>query len=77
MKFGRYKSRTKNGKIDKRGGMIRSMSFRKNLPGHPWNTLPEGYLSWAEIYILDNSNPGDPLPYCGIYNEAAEAGWGS
>ena len=52
-------------------------TFYLYLPGHPWNTLPEGYLSWAEIYILDNSNPGDPLPYCGIYNEATEAGWGS
>ena len=46
------------------------------LPGHPVNTLPEGYMSWARLYMYGNDD-SPTLPFYGIYNVARELGWGS
>ena len=46
------------------------------LPGHPVNTLPEGYMSWVRLYMYGNED-SPTLPFYGIYNVARELGWGS
>ena len=49
--------------------------FYLYLPGHPVDTLPEGYMSWAKMYMGYEDLPA--LNIYGIYNEAQQQGWGS
>ena len=41
------------------------------LPGSRVSSLPEGYVSWADMAL----NGADKLPFYGIYNEKDEAGF--
>lgn len=43
------------------------------LPGAPVSELPEGYLSWAHLSLMDE--PVDALPFYGLYNEKEECGF--
>lgn len=56
-------------------GIAGGDTFYLYLKGHPIDTLPAGYLNWANLY---NPDPGsDTLDVYGIYNVAAERGfWG-
>ena len=49
--------------------------FYLYLPGHPVDTLPEGYMSWARMYMGYEERP--TLGIYGIYNEIQQEGWGS
>ena len=52
--------------------------FYLYLKGHPTSTLPEGYLSWARMYmgVYGDEMPAE-LNIYGIYNVAEENGFGS
>lgn len=49
--------------------------FYLYLKGHPTDTLPEEYMSWARMYMGFAEVPA--LTIYGIYNAAQEQGWGS
>ncbi len=49
--------------------------FYLYLKGHPVDTLPEEYMSWAKMYM--GYAEVSALTICGIYNVALEQGWGS
>ena len=49
--------------------------FYLYLPGHPVDTLPERYMSWARMYL--GYEEVSALTIYGIYNVAQEEGWGS
>ena len=55
--------------------------FYLYLPGHPTESLPEGFLSWAAMYMSGYSSTGGDTPYVlsiyGLYNSAGQEGFGT
>ena len=55
-------------------GLAGGDQFYLYLPGHPVDTLPEEYLTWADMYM--NFEKPQALTIYGIYNEKEGLGWG-
>ncbi len=55
-------------------GLAGGSTFCLYLPGHPVDTLPEEFMSWAEVY-MGYTYP-DHLTIYGLYNEDTGQGWG-
>ncbi len=56
-------------------GLAGGNLFYLYLPGHPMDTLPEEFLSWTRMYMGYDDDAANLTIY-GLYNVAAEAGWG-
>ncbi len=56
-------------------GIAGGDTFYLYLPGHPVDTLPEGYQSLLFLYDPDHQNAGQNISIYGIYNEATESAW--
>jgi hypothetical protein len=55
--------------------------FYLYLQGHPTESLPEGFLSWARMYMSGYNATGGDTPYVlniyGLYNLAGQEGFGT
>ena len=55
--------------------------FYLYLQGHPTDSLPEGFLSWARMYMSGYNATGGDTPYVlniyGLYNLAGQEGFGT
>ncbi|MDO4484829.1 MAG: hypothetical protein Q4C54_10505 [Clostridia bacterium] len=54
-------------------GMENAKQLTLYLPGKPVSELPQGFMDWSHLQLLDETP--DTLPWYGLYNAADEVGF--